>query len=376
MENNMDAFSFDISSGLLTPEEAEQIFDNQEPPQDPPQEPEEEVNNKPTEEDPEPSEKVGPEDKPEENAITKQGDGSSPLASIANALKIDGIFPELTDEELSAVKTPEDFAELVEKAIQSRLDERQKRVDEALGNGVPPSEIQKYEQTLSYLGSITAEALNDEGEQGETLRKQLIFNDLLTRGYTKERAMREVEKSFRSNSDLEDAKDALAALNSFYKSGYDKIQQEAKDKAEEAKKARQKDEAAFRKMVLEDEIVLGDTKLDKRTRQRVFDAVTKPVYKDPDTGALLTQVQKYQKEHPLEFFKQIGLWFVLTESGKNFSNLAKQQAISEKNKGIRELERKINSSALNPDGSLRYMSGEQVNNDTLLEDGWQVDLNG
>ena len=376
MENNMDAFSFDISSGLLTPEEAEQIFDNQEPPQDPPQEPEEEVNNKPTEEDPEPSERVGPEDKPEENAITPTGDGSSPLASIANALKIDGIFPELTDEELSAVKTPEDFAELVEKAIQSRLDERQKRVDEALGNGVPPSEIQKYEQTLAYLGSITDEALNDEGEQGETLRKQLIFNDLLTRGYTKERAMREVEKSFRSNSDLEDAKDALAALNSFYKSGYDKIQQEAKNKAEEAKKARQKDEAVFRKMVLEDEIVLGDTKLDKRTRQRVFDAVTKPVYKDPDTGALLTQVQKYQKEHPLEFFKQIGLWFVLTESGKNFSNLAKQQAISEKNKGIRELERKINSSALNPDGSLRYMSGEQANNDTLLQDGWEVDLNG
>ena len=129
-------------------------------------------------------------------------------------------------------------------------------------------------------------------------------------------------------------------------------------------------------MVLEDDIVLGETKLDKRTRQRVFDAVTKPVYKDPDTGALLTQVQKYQKEHPLEFFKQIGLWFVLTESGKDFSGLAKQQAIAEKNKGIRELERRINSSALNPDGSLRYMSGEQVNNDTLLQDGWEVDLNG
>lgn len=376
MEKNMEDFNFDISSGLISPEEAEQLFEKQNPPQEPQQEPEEEVETKPTEEEIIPSEKVGQEEKPEENAITPTGDGSSPLASIANALKIDGIFPELSDEELSAVKTPEDFAELVEKAIQSRLDERQKRIDTALGNGVPPSEIQKYEQTLSYLDSITEDALNDEGEQGENLRKQLIFNDLITRGYSRDRAVREVEKSFRSNSDLEDAKDALASLNSFYRSGYEKIQQEAKDKAEDAKKARQKDEATFRKMVLEDDIVLGETKLDKRTRQRVFDAVTKPVYKDPDTGALLTQVQKYQKEHPLEFFKQIGLWFVLTESGKDFSGLAKQQAIAEKNKGIRELERKINSSALNPDGSLRYMSGEQVNNDTLLQDGWEVDLNG
>jgi hypothetical protein len=372
----MEEFSFDISSGLLSAEEAEKLFDETKPLQEP-EEPEEETEQKqtPTEEEETPSEKVGTEDEREENAISPKGDGPSPLSSIATALKKDGIFPEFSDEELNAANTPEAFAELVERTIQSRLDERQKRIDEALGNGIAPDTVKMYEETLSYLGSITEEALKDESEQGENLRKQLIFNDLINRGYTQEKAMKELEKSFKSATDIEDATDALSALTNFYQQGYQNIQQEAKKKVEDAKKQRQQDEAKFRKMVLEDEIVLGDAKLDKKTRQSVFDAVSKPVYKDPDTGQLLTQVQKFQKENPMEFLKQIGMWYVLTNGGKDFSGLAKQQVIAEKNKGIRELERKINSSAFDSDGSLKYMSGgQQIADDTLLNDGWQVDM--
>ena len=372
----MEDFSFDISSGLLSAEEAEKLFDETKPLQEVEEPAEEEQNETPTEENESSSEKVGTEDEHEENAISPKGDGSSPsiYSSIATALKNDGIFPEFSDDELSAVNSPEDFAELFEKAISSKMDERQRRIDQALGNGIAPDTVKMYEQTLSYLGSITDEVLNDESEQGESVRKQLIYNDLLNRGFSQEKAMREVEKSFKSGSDIDDAKDALAALNSFYQNGYAKIQQEAKDRVENMKKARQQDEAKFRKMILDDDIVLGETKLDKRTKQNVFDAVSKPVYKDPDTGALLTQVQKFQKENPLEFLKQIGMWFVLTNGGKDFSGLAKQQVIAEKNKGIKELERKINSSAFDSDGSLKYMSGSQISTDTLLNDGWQVDF--
>ena len=375
----MEDFSFDISSGLLSPEEAEKLFDETRPLQEPNEEPaeeEQEQKETPTEENESSSEKVGQEEEHEENAISPKGDGSSPsiYSSIATALKNDGIFPEFSDEELSAVTTPEAFGELFEKAIEAKMDERQRRIDQALGNGIAPDTVKMYEQTLAYLGSITDEAISDESEQGESLRKQLIFNDLLNRGYSQEKAAREVEKSFKSASDLDDAKDALEALRSFYQNGYDKIQNEAKERTENMKKARQQDEAKFRKMILEDDIVLGENKLDKKTRQNVFDAVSKPVYKDPDTGQLLTQVQKFQKENPLEFLKQIGMWFVLTNGGKDFGNIAKRQAIAEKNKGIKELERKINSSAFDSDGSLKFMSGTQMDNDTLLDGGWKVEM--
>lgn len=377
----MEDFNFDASS-ILSPEEAEKFFEEETPQeQEQVEEPAEKKKVNRTEEVEEPSEEVGQEeneiDETEDDAVTQKSDGSSPkkfYSSIASALKDDGIFPDFTDEELNAVESPEDFAELFEKALSARMDERMKRIDSALGNGADPSQVKMYEQTLSYLSSITEEAISDESDEGENLRKQLIYNDLINRGYSQEKAAREIEKSFKSGSDIDDAKDALSALNNFYQNGYAQLQKDAKAKAEAAREEQKQNAEKFRKMVLEDEISIGDSKLDKKTRQRVLDAVSKPVYKDPDTGQLLTQVQKFQKENPLEFLKQIGMWFVLTDGGKNASGLVKEQLRAEKNKGIRELERKINSSSLNSDGSLRYMSGTQIDDDTLLSDDWQVDL--
>lgn len=376
----MEDFTFDINSGLLSPEEAEKLFEEN------PQEKQEEEPAKeskkeiPTEEENQPSERVGEEEEineTETDAIKPKGDGSSPAkfySSIANALRNDGIFPDFTDEEIDAVNSPEDFAEMFEKAVTARLDERQKRINSALENGAEPDEVKMYEQTLEYLNSVSEEKIEAETDEGENLRKQLIFNDLINRGYSQEKANREIEKSFKSGTDIEDAKDALSALNKFYKDGYDNLLKKAKDEAEAARKAQEKSAGDFRKMILEDEVKFGDVSLDKRTRQKVYDSVTKPVYKDPDTGQLLTQVQKFQKENPMEFLKQLGMWFVLTDGGKDASTVVKGQVRAEKNKGIRELERKINSSALDSDGSLRYMSGSQIDNESLLSDGWQVDL--
>lgn len=375
----MEDFSFDINS-ILTDEEAEKLFneDDQEKQEEEPAK-EKEVEPNTEEVDAKPSEKVGEEENNDEtgtDAIGQKDDGSSPkfYSSIASALKNDGIFPDFSDEEIDAVNTPEDFAELIEKAVNSKFDDRMKRINEALDNGVKPDDIRQYESTLGYLNSITDEALSAEGDDGDDLRRQLIYNDLLKRGYSEDKAKREVEKSFKSASDIEDAKDALAALKKSFQDGYDKIQKDARDAAERAKQEQKKSAEQFRKMVIEDEVEFGGTQLDKRTKQKVYDAVSKPVWKDPDTGQLLTQVQKFQKEQPLEFLKQLGMWFVMTDGGKNASGLVKKQAQVEKNKSIRELERKINSSALGSDGSLRYMSGNQIEEDNLLSDGWQVDF--
>ena len=372
----MEDFSFDIS-GILTEDEAKKLFEESAPADETADPAANETEVKPAEEQEREAstpEIVGEEDEIEGNAIDSEDDGSSPnvYSSIASALKNDGIFPDLEDSELEAVDTPEAFAELFEKVINERLDERQKRIDEALGNGVAPDTIKMYEQTLQYLDNIDEDAIKAEDEKGENLRKQLIYNDLVNRGCSDEKAKKELEKSFRLGTDVDDAKDALEALNKFYRDGYKKVQEEAKQKVE-AEKAEQKKQAeAFKKMVIDDEVTIGDTKLDKRTRQRVYDAVSKPVYKDPDTGALLTEVQKFQKEKPLEFLKQLGMWFVLTDGGKNIDGFTKEKLRVEKNKGIRELERKINSTALNKDGSLRYTSTTGGDSDPLLSDGWKI----
>ena len=120
----------------------------------------------------------GKENTEEREDTTPKDGGSSPknfYSSIAKALKEEGIFPDLDDEGLSKIKEPEDFRDLVEQQIRAGLDERQKRIDEALNVGVEPDEIKRYENTLQFLESINDDALKDESQKGEDLRKNLIF---------------------------------------------------------------------------------------------------------------------------------------------------------------------------------------------------------
>ena len=142
-----------------------------------------------------------------------QSSGTSPknnfYSSIAKALKEDGIFPDLDDEALESIQQPEDFAKAIEEQLTAKFDERQKRIDEALNVGVEPSKIQQYEKVISYYNNINDSDIEDESDKGENLRKQLIYQDFLNRGFSKDRAMKEVQKSFDSGTDIEDAKDVL-----------------------------------------------------------------------------------------------------------------------------------------------------------------------
>ena len=130
----------------------------------------------------------------------------------------EGIFPDLDDDTTSKISTPEDFAEIVEKTIQSKFDARQKRIDDALNYGVEVTEIKRYENTIQYLDTIKDDVLIDEGDKGEQLRKQLIFQDFVNRGYSQERAQREVTKSLNAGTDIEDAKEALKSNKEYFES--------------------------------------------------------------------------------------------------------------------------------------------------------------
>lgn len=378
----MEDFTFDID-GLLSDDEATQLFsDEQEPDQEP------EVQEEGVEETPEKENAESPEEETEKvgnkeiNKETEDAEpedrGSSPnvfYSSIASALKDDGIFPDLDDKAIKGIKGPEDFGELFEQAVQARLDEKQKRIDEALNYGVKPDTISSYERTIQYLDSINEEALSAEGDDADNLRRQILYNDLINRGFSQDRANREIKKSFDAGTEVEDAIDALDALKDFYKKGYAEVKESAKKQHDALIQAQKKNAEDFRKMVLDEDVVLGDQVLDKNTRQKIYDAVSKPVWKDPDTGKLLTQVQKFQKEKPLEFLKQLGLWFVLTNEGKDLVGFTKGAVKKEKHKAMRDLENKINATSMNPDGSLRFASGEKdydESADPLLSDGWSV----
>ena len=378
---------------ILSADEIEGLFEDQEIQDTQPEENEEntdenqENNNKETEETTEvttenTSEKpegVGSEDNREEQEdTTSNKGGSSPknnfYSSIAKAFAEEGIFPDLDDESASKIKTPEEFRDLIEDRIKSELDERQKRVDEALNAGVEPSDIRKYENTISYLDSIKDETITSENEEGEKLRKQLIYQDFVNRGYSQERATREVKKSFDAGTDIEDAKEALKSNLEFFQGQYDNLIEEAK--AEEEKEIKQRKEQAekLKKSILEDKEVFGELSIDKKTRQKIFDNISKPVYKDPNTGQIFTALQKYEMENRTDFLKNVSLVFTLTDGFKNLDGLIKGKVKKEVKKGIRELENVLNNTARTSDGNLTFVSNVEDDPESFIGQGWTLDV--
>lgn len=319
-------------------------------------------------------ESVGSEDKTGKEGTDSTKSNTSPdfYSSIATALVEDGIFQNLDNTELSKVKTAEDFAELVSTQIRSQFDERQKRVDEALNAGVEPTEIQKYESYLGTLDRISDEDLSKEDEAGENLRRNIIYQDYINRGMSKDRALKYVERSFKAGTDLEDAKEALQSNKEFFKSQYDDLVKQAKEEEKKERENQKKQAEEFKTSILNEKKAFGEIELDQATRQRVYDSITKPIYTDPETGERLTAVQKYEAENRTEFMKNLGLVFVLTDGFKKLDGLVQGKVKKEVRKGLRELEHTISNTSRNSNGSLSFMSG--VSDPDSKSTKWDLDI--
>lgn len=319
----------------------------------------------------------GKENNQEEKEDTPpKEDGTSPnfYSSIAKALKEEGILPDLDDEAYSKVKSPEDFRNLIEQKIHDGLDERQKRIDEALTVGIEQPVVQQYENTLNYLDKIDENSLKDESDQGESLRRQLIYQDYVNRGFNKERATREVDRSFAAGNDVDDAKDALESNKDFFKTQYQNMVKEAQVEVEKDEQERKEQATKLKTSILEDQKVFGELAVDKSTRQRIFDNISKPIYKDPKTGDLYTAIQKYEMDNRTDFLKNVGLLFTLTDGFKNLDGLVKGKVNKEVKRGLRELENTINNTQRTSDGNLKLVSGMNDDPESFIGKGYKLDI--
>lgn len=304
-------------------------------------------------------ESVGSEEDNKEKEGTSSKEETSPnfYSSIAKAFAEDGVFQDLNDEALSKVTDAETFRDLIEQKIQSQLDERQKRIDNALNAGIEPTQVQRFENNMKILNGITDEAISEEGEKGENLRKNIIYEDYIQRGFSKERAIKAVERSIAAGTDIEDAKEALQSCKDQVSKAYNNAVKEAEaEKANEEKELKEQAEA-LKKSILSDKKPFGDLELDKNTRQRVFDAISKPVFTDPSTGERLTAIQKFEADNHNDFMKYVGLTYVLTDGFKSLDGLVKGKVKKEIGKGLKELEHTLNNTARNSNGTLKFTSG-------------------
>ena len=314
-----------------------------------------------------------------EDTVTDEGsDGTSPndnfYSSIANALAVDGIFPNLDDETVKKAVDAETFSDLIEAEVNARFDEKQQRIAKALENGVEPTDIKKYESTLDYINKITDAAIAEESEKGEQLRYNLIYQDFLNKGMSADKAKKYTDRTINAGTDVEDAKEALQSNKEYFSGEYNRLLQEAQQQADENRAERSKQAKQLQTSLLKDKNLFGDMEISNDIRKKAFETVSKPVYKDPETGDYLTALQKYEIEHRADFLKYTGLIFAMTNGFKDFDSFAKGKVKKEMRKGLRDLEKTLNNTSRTKDGNLRMVTNQKDDPDSFIGKGMKLDL--
>ena len=303
---------------------------------------------------------------------TNSSDKSKFYKSIAKALKDDGVV-DVDDETLDNIKDSNDFVNnIINKKINDGIDDVTKRVYDALTAGVQAPVIKQYENTINILKTIENADIEDEGEDGENVRKKLIFQQYINRGFNDETAKKEVEKAFNAGTDIDDAKDALSDNLEFFQNQYnDLIEQSRKDNENRMTQKRQELDT-LKKSVMSDSDEWKDFNVNDTLKQKIYDNITRPAYKGQN-GETYTEIQKYERENRIGFLKNVSMCYTLTNGFTDFSGLSKAKVRKEVSKGMRELESTLNSTSRTSSGALKFITNTNDDPESSSK-GWDIDV--
>lgn len=282
-------------------------------------------------------------------------EGSPNLSSsIALSLVDEGLLQTLDEDRIKSITNAEELIEAFKEDLHNQLDERQKRIDEALNYGLEPTKIQKYESWIATLDNISEDVISAETEEAENYRKNLIMQNFINKGFAEDEAKEMVDRSVESGNDINDAKKALESCKKFFKNEYDKEIKSAKKEYDNRIDEQKKQMEKIEESILNDDDFYAQFEINKTTRKKILDSVVKPVF--DDNGQKITALQKYIKDNPVDSYKVLGTLYVITEGFTKFDNIMKGVVKKEVRKNVQNLERALNQTRIS-DGSLSYQSG-------------------
>lgn len=309
----------------------------------------------------------------EEDTAGNNDTGGSPqsiYSSIATYLKEGGIFSNLDDDNaFKGIESAEDLDSLIESEIDARMGERERRINDALNSGMPQQTVANYEGAIEYLKGITEEQLTEESEEGEALRRELIYHDLVNQGFSDERAKKKTDRIMESGTDIDEAKEALESNKEFYQNEYKKQVELGKKQIEDAKKENERRIESLKKDIMESKNLLGLIEADSKLKTKIVDNITKASYQDKETGRYFTPLQKYMNENGDEFMKNVGIIYTITNGFKDFDKLVTTKVNKEVKRSVKDIERKLSNMRRDGDGNLLFVNNEDTqtkyNNITL-----------
>lgn len=251
---------------------------------------------------------------------------SSQISSLVKTFADRGIF-DLTDDQLEELEAIEDetqreekFFELMQEGLEqsrySDLNEEQQKYLKALENGVPEEWYKQNRSNYNIVENVSDEAIrNAEDPDSKTIRYQLIYQDLISKGNTKEDAATMTQTFFDKESDVERAIQAKQNLKTYFDKKRDEEIQKAQAKKNEDSENAQKNLEKLKEVVYKDETI-ANQKVTPKLKEQMYDALTKPSVKQPD-GSMATPIEDLINSKDHAKLKKLAMFYVLTEGFEN-----------------------------------------------------------
>jgi len=265
-------------------------------------------------------ERVDDQEDEKKDLEAKEKDSNSPADSddvftpLAEFLKEQGFFSTLEKE----IKTADDLAEAFKAEVKKNefagLTEVQKDYLKALEHGVPDEVFNQHLQNSNLLSNITDEVLENDVE----ICKQLIIQEAILKGNTKERAERMYQRSYDVGDSIEDAKEAKAFLLTKDAEQYQQSIAEAEQAKIEQQKAADKQLKDLEKSVKEQDNVFEGFKVNDGLKDKVYETMTKVVDYTPD-GLPLNRLMKHRVDNPIDFETKLYYLYELTNGFKDIN---------------------------------------------------------
>lgn len=271
-----------------------------------------------------------------DNKGTEPKSDTLDFSSITKEFIDEGIFGELSEDELP--KDSKSFKSLIKNAIENGIDEETKKVRTALEAGVEPNDINDIKNTIEFLRSITEKQIYDDSDEGFELRRKLILQDFLNQGIDEKEAVEKTNAVFKKGNDMSVANEALQSNKQYFKQVKDKLFDEAENAKKEHEANIAKQTESLKSAIMDSEKYLGEISLDEKTKKLALKNLSEPIYKDKETGTMLTAIQKYERENKTDFLKNLGILFTITDGFKNMDKVFDTAVRRRVNKEIEDIE--------------------------------------
>lgn len=297
----------------------------------------------------------------------QDSDGGSMIKPLLEALAEEGVLMLDEGEEITG-ESVQDLMSAIEKTVSKKLEGRYKYIDEALSSGVEVSTIQQYEQDMKVLDSIGNDQVAGMNDESIDLRKRLIYQDFISRGYSEERAAKEVDKSMKAGTDIDDALEALDGLKRSVQGKYNQEVEQAKAAVEQQKQESAKRlEGIIKAASTMDEF--GDAMgLSKAERENAVKSIIIP--RVEYNGQYITELDKHALENPEDFYPKLAMIYKATDGFKNLSKLSSKIVSKKVSSKVNNLEKMLRGSYSG--GKMKLSSGTSQNN--ILKTGFKFDF--